>query len=165
MKKKQAGYTLVELMVVVGIIGILVAITAIASKNWMDRYNVERQMKDMYSDLMKAKIAAMTMNRFQCVTFSSTGYTIREDRDPWPNGDGDCDDAGDSIWVNKSLPSNYAITWTGSTPMRFNTRGFTPVGEVGTAYVTINYDADYECVAIDDARINIGTWNGSCAHK
>ncbi|TAL22227.1 MAG: prepilin-type N-terminal cleavage/methylation domain-containing protein [Nitrospirae bacterium] len=160
MKKKQAGFSLVELMIVVAVIGIMSAFAALAYRSWTDKYNVERQTKEMYVDLMKARVNAMSRNRIHFVTFTATQYTIYEDDNPWPDGNGTLEADGappdDRTVMTKTL-STYAISVTGNATKEFNERGRANVG--GSIYTTDRYGSAYDCVVIDDFRINMGKWN------
>ena len=165
---KNKGFSLVEMLIVVGIIGIMSAIAGLAYKSWTDKYNVERQTKEMYVDLMKARVNAMSRGRVFCVDFATTSYTIKEDTQPVStDGDGVCTTAGDRTVMTKTLSSNYGVTLTDPTvtTVRFGTKGNTIAGKK-TIYVTTPYGAAYDCIVIDDFRINMGAWNGtSCVDK
>lgn len=163
MKKKDAGFSLVELLITVAIIGIMSAIAGLAYKTWTDKYNVERQTKEMYVDLMKARVNAMSRSRVFCVDFTANGYTIKEDTMPAnTDGDGLCTTAGDRTVMTKTL-SNYQIT-ASEVAVKFNTRGKANVGS--SIYTTARYGAAYDCVTIHFLRINMGRWDGTnCVHK
>jgi type IV fimbrial biogenesis protein FimT len=56
---KPRGYSLVELLIVIAIIGVLLTICSIAFSNWVQKYRVESQFKSMYADLMAARSQAL----------------------------------------------------------------------------------------------------------
>jgi prepilin-type N-terminal cleavage/methylation domain-containing protein len=56
---KNKGFTLIELMVVITIVGILLAIGTINFAQWSRKANMEAQVKQMYTDALSAKVDAM----------------------------------------------------------------------------------------------------------
>src|SRR4030043_1106571 len=98
------GFTLIELIIVISIIGILAIALGISFQGWIGRYKIESEFKEMYVDLMNAKTRAMSRNRTHFVTLTTTQYTIWEDINTWPNGDGLLNGAG----ANDSVrPAGY----------------------------------------------------------
>src|SRR6266511_686232 len=76
---KDSGFSLLELLTVIVIISVLIAIAALNGREWMERYQVEGQIKEMYADLMNARVSAMQRNRVFFVTLAANQYTIYED--------------------------------------------------------------------------------------
>jgi len=58
--KQQAGFTLIELIVVMTIIGTLLAMASLGFNSWQKKYNVEAQVKQMVQDINEYRVTAMT---------------------------------------------------------------------------------------------------------
>jgi len=157
--KNNTGVTLLELIIVVSIIGILVVVLGFSYQGWTANYKVESQTKELYADLMHARLRAIHRNRKHFVKLENTRYTIYEDT----NEDGDADTSE----ILPAYPKNLdcSITWNGSgNKTTFDTGGL--LTSLRTIHVTSNIEADYNCIVLSRSRINIGKWDGaSCDAK
>lgn len=166
---KNDGITLTELIIVISIIGILVVALGFSFQGWIGGSRVETQMKEMYTDLMNARVRAMSRSRVHFVTLAATQYTIYEDTNPAPNGNGALETTAptDTQILQRNLDPSYPITWNRDT-YEFNTRGLAASG--GTICSNTDADADYNCIIISASRINLGKlttkipapYNGLC---
>jgi prepilin-type N-terminal cleavage/methylation domain-containing protein len=166
---RDRGVTLIELLIVVSIIVILVAALGFSFNGWQAGYNVESQMKNIYSDLMNARMGAMERNRSYFVSLAATQYTIYEDNSPWPDGDRTLE-AADRQVSQTALDPRYTITWSNSgdpaPQVVFDSQGIAN----GDREICSNSDADtdYNCIEIAESGIDIGklkkklTDGGSC---
>jgi prepilin-type N-terminal cleavage/methylation domain-containing protein len=162
------GFTLIELIIVISIIGILAIALGISFQGWIGRYKIESEFKEMYVDLMNAKTRAMSRNRAHFVTLAITQYSIQEDIDPWPNGDGLLT-ANDNVkpaapvvyndripFRQKTFEANHPITWSnvGDTQVDIDTRGVSNEDKVICS--NTNIESDYDCIVISASRVNLG---------
>lgn len=166
----EKGFTLPEILMIVAIIGILLGIGFFSFRGMMDRYNIEKQMKEMYVDLMSARIRAMQRNRIHFVTFTSAQYAVYEDTSPAPDGDGLFSAATDSLILQKSLMPNFPVArspdpnqWSALSPLHFNAKGLldTSVTTTGTVRVTVEANGEYDCIAMSEVRNALGKWDGT----
>jgi prepilin-type N-terminal cleavage/methylation domain-containing protein len=76
--KKQTGFTLLELMIVVAVMGILAAATAPAALRWLNQQSLQSAVYQLSSDLFKAKSLAIRENNFCDVSFftDTNQYTL-----------------------------------------------------------------------------------------
>ncbi|MCX7793156.1 MAG: prepilin-type N-terminal cleavage/methylation domain-containing protein [Thermodesulfovibrionales bacterium] len=149
------GFTITEVVIVVAIIAILFAIT-ISFQGWMRRYNVERTIREIHADLLRGRQIALSENRLVCVTLGTNSYVIKGDYSPVPDGDGDCDDQGDRIIVQRSLPYTLRNNFSNNT-FNFQKDGLS--NRMG--HVRIEEQAYINCIDVFTTRINLGEWNGS----
>ena len=163
--KNNDGFTLIELIIAVSIIAILVVALGFSFQGWMGKYRVENQIKQMHTDFMNARTRAMMMNRMHFVTEAANAYTIYEDTNPSPDGDGTLQTATDTRLPTYPKSVEYAINWTGpGTQINFDRRGM--MAPAGSVHLTSTVDADYDCLTVSQTRINMGKWNGAtCVEK
>jgi len=156
------GITLIELLVVVAIIAILAVALAFSYQGWQGAYKVERDTKNIYTDLMDARGRAISRGQEYFADFNTPApaagqgtYRIIEDT----NGNvANNAGAGDNVLLTFPKTVAYAVTWAGGT-IQFNRRGIvqpsaTPLG--GTICIFTDFDPDYDCIVISRTRINMG---------
>lgn len=153
--KAQSGFTLVEVMVVVAIIGILLAIIALNFTQWNDKYTVESYTKEIYSILMKARNDAATTNIPVSVTLAANLVTTYQDT----NGDA-LVNAGDrttaSPYPRFTLKSNLGLPET----IVFDRRGMTDnIQAISITGYSPNASPGVDCVVVAVTRINMGRWD------
>ena len=69
--KKNIGFTLLELMVTIGIVGIVTAIAVPNFFEWLPDYHLKKVARDLYSDMQFSKINAMKQNRDWAIVFDA----------------------------------------------------------------------------------------------
>ena len=94
----KRGFTLVEMMIVIAIMAILAAIAAPSFQTYMAQRRLNGTARQVMTDLMAAKMKAVSLNQNVKVSFESNPiYQIWNDA----NGDGTVDvDEGDDIERN-----------------------------------------------------------------
>lgn len=157
-----SGITLIELVVVVGIMTILLSLATIAFNSYQVRYNVESEIKGLYADIMGARIRAMNENRPYIVKFTGAkSYVTAIDI----NGDGDY--AAGDVKIDRYSKENlkYELAWSFAGNMNritLDSRGMVNVN----GFVRVNKDnsSEYDCVAISNTRIKMGKWDGTACN-
>lgn len=159
---KNNGYSLTELVVVIAILGTLLGIAGISGKTWLERYRVEAQTKEMFTDLMNARANALQRNRMHFVNFAGSQYAIYEDTNPGPDGDG-AFQPSDTLVMLKSTQFPIIYDLGGSATFSFDKNGLVSLA-TPTTTGTLHFDAEtgteYDCITLFTTRILMGKWNG-----
>ena len=82
--RRQSGFTLVELLVVIGMIAVVAAISIPNIIGMMPDYRLRSAAHDLFSNFQKAKLEAVKRNINTAVVFAGTGYTVFVDSSTAP---------------------------------------------------------------------------------
>jgi prepilin-type N-terminal cleavage/methylation domain-containing protein len=176
------GVTLIELLVALGIVGILVVAMGMSFKGWTAKYKTEGRVKKLQSDIMLARSTAVSHSRAMFFIINSTDastYYIYEDTDPTPDGDLRLDrtkdkrllftetgkdfygisDVEDIIFKNGII--NMPYTFSSANP-DYHFRYDTDENNSGSSGYDYNdEDMDYNCVKVGKTSVGIGLYNAT----
>jgi type IV fimbrial biogenesis protein FimT len=140
--KTASGLTLVELLIVFVIVGILTTIAVPSYQIFMAQRRLNGAARMVMSDLMAARMKAISLNQKVKVSFGSNVYKIWNDFDS--NGTV-ADNEGDNI--QKDIhPAYYDIALSTSANPIFDPRGTAALG--GTVTLTNSRGSKYVIVAL-----------------
>jgi prepilin-type N-terminal cleavage/methylation domain-containing protein len=74
---KNNGFSIIELVVVVGIIGLLLSIVSINFGQWQLKSNIERQANEMYMEIAEARQLALHTRQARTITFSANNLVFK----------------------------------------------------------------------------------------
>lgn len=158
------GLTLIELIIVIAVIGILVVALAFSFQGWVRGYNVESQIKTLHVDLMNMRARAMQRNRMHFIDVTATQYTVYEDTDPAPDGDGIPDTGTDTEVSQTILDTRYPVRFLNA-GTEFDNNGLADNDNTICSNAATDPEADYDCINISATRINMGklaNYGGTC---
>jgi type IV fimbrial biogenesis protein FimT len=161
--RDEKGFTLIEVLITMAILGILLGIAAISARDWLERYRVEGQTKQMYTDLMNARVSAMQRNRVFFVTLGANQYAVCEDTFPSPDGNGSLDPGAGQDRIVMQKTTQYTLNFSEAN-FNFAQNGLVSWSSgtsSGTIWVTSTASPASDCIAMAATRILMGKMNGS----
>ena len=175
--KKEKGFTMIELMITMVILGVLLGLAIPGFSRWLPNYRLRGATRDLYSTLQFTKSGAIKERAEWAVRFTGTGsYEV------WSSG-------SNRVWDGYSAPndtlvktvslSDYgsgvsfgagsatsavgggAITAVPPNPIVFNSRGFTTNNATVLAYMTNNKNTSYAVGTLASGVVILRKWNGA----
>ncbi|OIP63808.1 MAG: hypothetical protein CO150_08520 [Nitrospirae bacterium CG_4_9_14_3_um_filter_53_35] len=152
------GFTLIELIVTVTIIGILSLVLGTSFQGSIAANRIEGQVKELHADLMTARARAMQRNRIYFAVVGAGSYQIWEDTDQ--DGVQDPAPADTPLFAVPKLFDDPVSAGAGTIVMNVTGIVTTP----GTVQFDISRASstppDYDCIELTQTRIKMGQMNG-----
>ncbi|MFZ2446757.1 MAG: GspH/FimT family pseudopilin [Syntrophobacteraceae bacterium] len=159
----KRGFTLIETMVVVGIIITLLAWGVPAFSTWKKKHDIESQIYSLYGNLQLARMTAYSRKTVSGVWWTGgatvNSYQVRIDG----NNDGDVNDAlGTDVQAGAMITPIPPITASAAqTSVSFDGRGFLNPNNAIVFSIPSNTGAAVDCVWVTSTRITTGRMNGA----
>jgi prepilin-type N-terminal cleavage/methylation domain-containing protein len=96
--RSKQGFTLIEVMIVIVIIGILSSVAIPNYSRWKEKYEINGETKKVYFDLLLAHSTAISNNHKVLVTFDSVNHSYKVHKDINNNA---VEEAGEDIKIVK----------------------------------------------------------------
>jgi prepilin-type N-terminal cleavage/methylation domain-containing protein len=143
----QKGFSLIELVVALGIISVLITFATLSFNQWTHKQNIEKEVKQMYADMMTMRQQAMVTGMTHDVQFPNTkNISFRR-----YSSEGDVL----GLQVGKAaLP--YPVLVSNTNPIEFNQRGLMadPIDKVICVFSDVEPSVD--SLVITQSRISMG---------
>jgi type IV fimbrial biogenesis protein FimT len=160
-KRGSAGFTLIQLLTVMGIIAIIGSISIPSYLSWRPKYLLREAARDLVSSYQLAKMEAVRGNTDVVVLFSQPlppvtrgggrgSYIVFVDDGSGAGGvaGDDLKQPGEKLLASEKMPQYVSIR-NMSAPMvnsGFNARGLPLKNRIGNVRFTLNFQEDYQVI-------------------
>ena len=155
------GFSLIELLVVILIIGTLLVIAVPNYNEMIVKQNIEKQTKELYSNIVSARMTAMQTKRPAALFLGPNKYTYlvyTDDNYPVVMTAATVNTV-DIVYELKKLNGSALNDLNIATDnIEFDSRGFTrsSANNMTLVVTPVRYGGGDNCVIVDTARTNIG---------
>ena len=150
-RHRQAGFTMLELMIAIGIIAILSAIAVPNIISWLPNYRLKAAARDVISNFQKAKMEAVKRNVTVVLDFvpASNMYEMFvDDGAGGGNANNFTRDGGETLLGTFGMPNDVTLSsasFSGGTQKAgFNSRGLPANGRTGNVILLNNNSRYYK---------------------
>jgi len=157
MKTSSAGFTLVEILVVIGIFSILLTIGTLQTRTWLEKGAIESQTMFIYGQLMEVRQSAMNYKRSRAVVIKRDSFQIYSTTESTVG-------AVANHKLKYPLLSGSSLVIPAGKKIQFDERGFTSInGFSNGSFCTeptgntlyVNTGA-YDSIVISGLRLRVG---------
>jgi prepilin-type N-terminal cleavage/methylation domain-containing protein len=142
---RQDGFSLVELITVMTLIGILLAIGTLDFNRMTRKYAVDNQTRSLYTDLMDARLKSMYKKKSHYVKLTVDTFSMYSSVDA----------GGNPLGLALSKGLKQQITWGTPNTIEFNSQGLTT--DIGSICVAdVGNPGANDSIVISMTRINMG---------
>ncbi|MFH1952082.1 MAG: GspH/FimT family pseudopilin [Pseudomonadota bacterium] len=152
LSKKQSGFTLIEMMIVIGILVVIATIAIPSFMSLLPGMRLNGAARQVMGDLMAARMKAVKLNKNTQVFFDSNGYQYKICNDDADSGTTVYDGEGDV--ENRNIQTNYHdVSFSSNVNPSFSPRG--TANSWGTITLTNSESKQKKVVVLITGRIKI----------
>jgi Tfp pilus assembly protein FimT len=158
--KKESGFSIVDLMITLAIIGAISLASVPSLKKWSRNYNMQSAAMDLYAHMQLAKLGAVKENKEWTINFNPgglMGYQVRNNAGTVVKTvDFSTQYSGEIQYGDPTATKTYPDT----ARIRFNPNG---LSEIGHAYISNKSKSGYYSIGMlyTISSIKIEKWDGT----
>lgn len=167
---EQTGFSIVELIVVIAILGILMTIGTLNFHQWQVKSNIDRETRELFTDINSARLNAIHTKKRHSIVLNTTNYILKN-----------YSSEGENILAGRVLQTrqvNYQLTKStthvANSYYLFDAKGFITETDTGPiesgmfSEIIIVHPTEsgaYDCVVLSEGKSDMGKMaNGTCSY-